>query len=160
MSDSQERSFNPVAGLLAWLWPGLGHVSLGHTKRGLLIMAGTFLLVGTGILVGGIDSIDHKDDRLWFYAQAGNGPIAFAVSMANQNYIKTGKVGRLISPNGPVTPDQAFIPGTVNEFTGIAHVNEYATLLSALAGLMNIAVIIDAATRPRWAGPAGDRRKS
>lgn len=165
MSHNTDRTFNPGAAILAWLWPGLGHISLGHVKRGVLIMAGVLLLFGGGVLIGGIDSVDWRDDTLWFYAQAGNGPIAFGVDELNKRYIETGRVGSLMWSGGVIrpVPDASgivrFPAGTVNEYTGLAHVNEYATLMSALAGLMNVAVILDALTRPRATRPHSERRQ-
>jgi hypothetical protein len=165
MSENPPRTYNPGAAILGWLLPGLGHISLGHTRRGLLIMAGTLYLFLAGILVGGIDVVDRRDDRLWFYAQAGCGPIAFVADFANQSLLKTGRVGRLVSPTGVVTPVPGpggvitLGPGVVNEYTGIAHVNEFGTLFCGLAGLLNIAVVLDALSRPRRQPEFVDRRK-
>src|SRR5437762_593834 len=78
-----DRQFNPSAAVLAWLWPGVGHLYLGHRRRGRYIMFGVLLLFFGGILIGGLDSIDRKNDRLWFLAQGLNGPIAFAADWIN-----------------------------------------------------------------------------
>ena len=121
-----DRQFNPAAAVLAWLWPGAGHLSLGERKRGWLIMFGVLFLFVTGVLVGGIDSIDRKNDHLWFLAQSVCGPIAFGVDFINQNWIKT------------MPQPQQF--ATI----GINKPNEMGTLFSALAGLMNLVVILDA----------------
>ncbi len=165
MAKKPSQPLNIQAAFLAWLWPGLGHLNLGHRRRGFLIMFGTLFLLLWGILVGGIDSIDRRNDTLWFCAQAGCGPIAFVVDAANEYLLQSGRVGRLIAPFGEVTPTfengVARVPeGTVNEYTGIAHVNEFGTLFSALAGLMNISVILDALVRPRLTVPETDRRRS
>jgi uncharacterized iron-regulated membrane protein len=130
------REFNPQAAILAWLWPGLGHISLGHKYRGLLIMFGVLFLVLTGLLVGGLDAVDRKEDRLWYYAQSLCGPIAMAADYANQNYIKA-------------LPEEK-----LNRATGLGRVNELGTLFVALAGLMNLVVILDALHfHPRPAKP-------
>jgi hypothetical protein len=120
------RQFNPVAAVIAWLWPGAGHLFLGENKRGLLIMTGVLFLFVAGVLVGGVDSIDRKNDHLWFLAQSLCGPIAFAVDLLNQHWIKTM----------PQPQQYATI--------GINKPNEMGTLFSALAGLMNLVVILDA----------------
>lgn len=112
--------------MLAWLWPGLGHISIGQKRRGLLVMFGVLFLVVVGILVGGIDAVDRVEDRLWFYAQGLCGPVVFAIDLLNQNYIK----------NLP--------PEKLLQATGLARVNEMGTLFVALAGLMNLVVILDA----------------
>ena len=58
-------------------------------------MSGVLFLFLSGILVGGIDAIDRKEDSLWFIAQAGCGPIAFATSYANDTLLKSGEAARV-----------------------------------------------------------------
>lgn len=125
-TDLPAREFNPQAAVLAWLWPGLGHISLGQKRRGVLIMFGVLFLIVTGVLVGGIDCVDRVEDRLWFYAQSMCGPVIFGIDILNQTFIKTLPEERLLHA------------------TGLARVNELGTLFVALAGLMNLVVILDA----------------
>jgi hypothetical protein len=42
MQDEHDspREFRPWAFLLAWMWPGLGHISVGERARGMRIMGG------------------------------------------------------------------------------------------------------------------------
>lgn len=126
--EPDEARFSLLGAILAWLWPGLGHISLGEKKRGLYIMIGVLFLFTCGILVGGIDAVDRQSgsDRLWFYAQGLCGPIAFAADFVNQNYVKQ-------------------LPASDQLRTqGLGRVNEMGTLFVALAGLMNLIVILDA----------------
>ena len=111
---------------MAWLLPGLGHMSLGHRKRGGLIMFGVLFLFLGGILIGGIDCVDRRDDKLWFLAQSVTGPIAFITDFINQSYLKN-------------LPDQQRF-----QTVGVNKPNEMGTLFCALAGLMNLVVILDA----------------
>ncbi len=120
------REFNPQAAVFAWLWPGLGHISIGQRHRGYAIMFGVLFLVAVGVLVGGIDAVDRREDRLWFYAQSLCGPLAFGLDFLNQNVVKN-------------LPDEQ-----LNHATGLARINEMGTLFVALAGLMNLVVILDA----------------
>lgn len=126
--ELDEARFSPLAAFLAWIWPGLGHISLGEKKRGAYIMIGVFFLFVSGLLVGGFDAVDRLSgsDRLWFYAQGLCGPIAFAADFVNQNYVKQLPA-----------PDQL-------RTQGLGRVNEMGTLFIALAGLMNLIVILDA----------------
>lgn len=143
-SRPADREFNPAAAVLAWLWPGLGHISLGHRRRGLLIMFGVLFLFLSSLLVGGVDVVDRKDDRLWFLAQSVCGPIAFAADYVNQSYVKS-------------LPDEQRY-----QATGINKPNEMGTLFCALAGLMNLVVILDAmyfAPKPSES-PFVERRRS
>ena len=100
-------------------------------------MAGVLFLFVGGVLIGGVDVVDRRNDRLWFLAQAMCGPIAFATDLANQ---------KLLSD-----------PEAVLRRKSLSHVNELGTLYCALAGLMNLVVILDALHRPAR-GRDHDRR--
>ena len=138
---SEPKPLNPTAALFAFLWPGLGHISLGDRKRGLLIMFGVLFLFVSGLLIGGVDAVDLKRDRLWFLAQSLCGPIAFAADMANQHYVKN-------------LPEVKQL-----DTTGLGRVNEMGTLFIALAGLMNLVVILDALQPAMWTPPPKRRRE-
>lgn len=123
-ADAAPR-FDPFSLLLGWLLPGLGHWWIGQRRRARRIGAGVFLLFLVGLLVGGVDVVDARDDRLWFVPQALCGPVTFGADYLNQKFVKTGTIGT----------------------RSIGRANELGTLFVALAGLMNLAAAIDAATR-------------
>lgn len=147
MTTEPGNTFNPVAAILGWLLPGLGHIAVGERSRGLLVLSGVAFLWVTGILIGGIDSVDRKEDRLWFYAQAGSGPIAFVVDGLNTRLLKSGRMGELIEAPNPRR--DASGARQVSTWKSVAQMNEYGTLFTALAGLMNIVALLDAAGRRR-----------
>lgn len=67
-SDAPHRPFPPLALLLAWLVPGLGHIYIGRVKRGLIlavVLAGMFW---SGVAMGGILTGDHQRQPWWFAA--------------------------------------------------------------------------------------------
>ncbi len=132
-----------MAAILAWLWPGLGHISHGELRRGLLIMFGVLFLFLGGVLIGGIDSVDRKDDRLWFLAQVLCGPIALVVDFTNQSKLKG-------LPDDWVDRYERGDAAVRTQLTrkSLGHVNEMGTLFSALAGLMNLVAILDALHPP------------
>jgi len=132
-------TINPLAGLAAWAFPGLGHIVRGERRRGRLIMLGLLFLILCGLLVGGVDCVDRERDRLWFLAQALCGPIAFAADFVNQAYV-----------HGMPEPQRDFA-------IAINKPNEMGTLFVALAGLMNLVVMLDAVFAPRR-GEFVDRR--
>lgn len=84
------ESLQPVAGVLAFVLPGAGHYYLGHKRRGVRIGLGVALLFVTGLLFGGLDSVDRRENPLWFwfYGQMWNGPAVFAVDWVHQNHFK------------------------------------------------------------------------
>lgn len=77
-----------IAGVLAALVPGLGHIARGEPMRGVLAGVGVLTLFFGGMLIGGIDVIDSREDKWWFYGQAFVGPIAFGVDRMHQNTFK------------------------------------------------------------------------
>jgi type 1 glutamine amidotransferase len=135
--------------VLNWAFPGLGHVVLGHRKRGFLAMAAILGMFGCGLLIGGIDAVDSVEDAPWFIAQSGNGPIALATDWANQNILKTGKVGELLPAPAPLDPLGRPLPGkhTMSSFKGLGSANEFGTLFIALGGLMNFILVMDISRR-------------
>ena len=125
-STQEQHSFNISAFGLGWIFPGLGHMSKGQKRRGFLIMFGVLFLVLCGILVGGIDAVDHKQDVLWFIAQVWCGPIVIGVDLLNQVFIAPLPIAERAS------------------LVGLGHANEIGTLFIAMAGLMNFVVMLDA----------------
>ena len=113
-------------------------------------MGGVLFLYLSGLLIGGLDAVDRKHDGIWFYAQAFNGPIAFATDFARS---------RLSSINGREIQDISWerTPSLGERWLaqeqevmdavrrqGLSHVNEVGTLFIALGGLMNLVLILEA----------------
>jgi hypothetical protein len=170
MAPPPENRISPLAAVLAWLWPGLGHISLGERRRGFLIMFGVLFLFVTGLLVGGIDCVDRRHDRLWFLAQSVCGPIALGTDLVNQRFIQRLPADWRQRP-APPQRDDGRSPQMVQELDwrpgrdpelleryaesdtallaaqrriGLGRASEMGTLFIALAGLMNLVVILDA----------------
>ena len=143
------------APLLAAAFPGLGHLSLGYRRRGLLAMAGVLGMFVTGLLVGGVDAVDSEEDAPWFIAQSLNGPIAFAADVVNQQVVKTGRAGELLPTHPPVDSlgRQAQGQHFVSSLKGIGAANEFGTLFIALGGMVNLVLVLDASRRERAPSP-------
>jgi len=126
MQNTKHQTNLDIVGVfLSWVLPGLGHLSQGQKRRGTLIMFGALFLVCCGVLVGGIDAVDHKQDGLWFIAQVWCGPVVIAVDLLNQWFV------------APLpTSERATL-------VGLSHVNEIGTLFIAMAGLMNFVAMLD-----------------
>ncbi len=159
--------FEPVAGLLAILLPGLGHFYLGERARAALIASGVLGLFAGGLLIGGIDAIDRREDTIWFVGQALVGPLAFGVDYYHQEHLKIRKPGspaELHHEGGVLTrrgihyrtarPDEARDPSGLPAAAGpglrapnsksLGRMNELGTLFATIAGMLNLIVIIDA----------------
>ncbi|MEQ9094708.1 MAG: hypothetical protein RIE32_00430 [Phycisphaerales bacterium] len=166
--------FHPVAGVAGLLLPGLGHLVLGQPRRALAIGLGILGLFFGGILLGGIDTVDSREDRLWFYVHAFVGPATFVADWVNQNQFKawamddsapgrpqpifrsafpgevrvaTAQDGRLPYPQLARTPqwgDSGSFQGRPGAGKSVGKVNEVALLMVALAGMLNLVAVLDA----------------
>lgn len=155
--------FDPVAAFLAYLFPGAGHFYLGQRARAVCIAAGVLSLFMGGLLIGGIDVIDRKDNTIWFVGQALTGPIAFGMDAAHQSMKVVGPTkqldGRVVDtlrdpypgevrdPAGHAAPAPNSAPAPLGHALG--RMNELGTLFATIAGMLNLIVIIDAAFHTR-----------
>ena len=145
---------DPLAGILAIILPGAGHFFQGQIKRALLVSGGVLGLFFGGLLIGGIDVVDSRQDRLWFMGQALVGPIALATNYVHQNHLKALDPATGL-PRSP-KPGEVKDPTTGQWVAGpagsrppmsksLAKMNEIGILYCTIAGMLNLIVIIDAA---------------
>ncbi len=131
----------PIAGLLAWLVPGLGHIYLGHRGRGLVCLVTITATFWTGVAIGGVrGTVDPQTRRLWFLAQlctAGN---------TVAGYVLHYSVAAHDSHGGA--------PAVLAHWSS-ADIGVHYT---GVAGLLNLLVIFDAIARAE-PSPATQRRK-
>ncbi len=157
-SSRVHERFTPHFALLGYLLPGLGHFVRGERWRGVAIFAGVMWLFLCGLVVGGIDVFDHIDNKWWFLGQAGAGLPAFAADLAKQRLKVVDPVTgqrRLPTPREARlrTGDPAAKPPASES---LAHAEEIGSLFGALAGMLNILCVVDAAwisRRRRSEGP-------
>lgn len=156
-SDASQGAFRPLPMLGAVVFPGLGHVLAGEVKRGIFIAAGVLGLFFGGMFIGGIDVIDSREDRVWFFGQALVGPLAFGVDWAHQNKFKVTdpatKAVRSADPDeGRDAKGFAVKGGKPPNEKSIGKVNELGTLFATIAGMLNLIVILDAGFPSRRSG--------
>jgi hypothetical protein len=160
-----EEQLEPVAGLLAAVLPGLGHWYLGERKRAVLIATGILSLFFGGVLIGGIDVVDSREDTIWFVGQAMVGPVAFGVDYIHQNNLKVfGPAeerlpdGRMVTVNkrrsalpneGRDARGNAVAGGRPPNTKSLGRMNELGTLFATIAGMLNLIAIIDALLHAR-----------
>jgi hypothetical protein len=160
MPSPRPTQFNPLAGLAALIFPGAGHLVLGRPKRAALICVGVMGLFLFGLLIGGIDAIDSRNDKIWFYGQMLVGAPTLAVNYAHQqnfkaadpnnNLIRSGYPGEHRQMvNGvavwqPLTEEQVASGMGPPNVPGLGRINEIAMLSIVLAGMLNIIVFLDA----------------
>lgn len=166
--------FHPVAGVAGLALPGLGHALLGQPRRAACIALGVLGLFFGGLLLGGVDTIDSREDRLWFYVHAFVGPLTFGADWLNQNHFKAWAMepdprGRLVPVHRSAYPGEVRVAGAqdgdvpfpqLNQwpqwgrsgmFEGpsgagksVGKVNEVALLMVSLAGMLNLVAVLDA----------------
>lgn len=108
-----KEPFQPVAALLAAVFPGLGHFYLGQIRRAILISAGVLGLFFTGLLIGGISCIDRRENFIWFLGQSLVGPITLGLDYVHQTHLKVmGPDARGIVVLRSANPDETRDPAT------------------------------------------------
>jgi hypothetical protein len=167
-SPQDDIGFDALALVAGCVLPGLGHIVQGERVRGLCVGVGVLGLFGTGMLVGGIDVVDRREDAPYFVGQALVGPLAFAVDYVHQNHFKV--VGQVRGPNNKMIPTlRSGFPGEMRTSDGkgvmpdaagnlpagtgpvtrpavksISKINELGMLFGAIAGMVNVIAVIDA----------------
>jgi hypothetical protein len=172
-----DAPFNPVALALAVALPGAGHAYLGEKKRALLIGGGVLGMFFGGMLIGGIDVVDRREDFVWFLGQALVGPVAFGTDYVHQTMIKVHDPSGVVRSAHPYEirnpknghaimvrdPDTGAALQFSDPRTGqlrmstpadrppnkksLGRVNEIGTLFSTLAGMLNLICMIDVLKR-------------
>lgn len=155
--------FEPLALGAACILPGLGHVVRGERLRGVCAGCGVLGLFVGGMVVGGIDVIDRREDTVWFVGQAMVGPLAFVVDHVHQTRFKV--IDPLTGMLRSAQPDEGRDPasgraiegGTPPNTKSVGKANELGMLAATLGGMLNFIVIIDAGfpSRRRARGGGG-----
>lgn len=132
----------PLAGLLSWVVPGLGHIYLGNRARGLVCLIAITATFWTGIAIGGAGTtIDPSERTLWFSAQMCSGANALA-GYAMHNAV--------VSRWTPTDRAEAMANWTSSE-VGVHY--------TGVAGLLNILVVLDALARAEVLEPRALARR-
>ena len=135
-----------LVALAAWALPGAGYWMVGQRARGVIVGVTVTLLFTFGLLVGGVRVlevpyydrngrpthralIEEVRAKPWSIAQVMAGSVAFA--------------GGAAAVSASSADAQGNTPGEESH----ARVNEIAVLYTAVAGMLNLLVIIDAAHR-------------
>lgn len=132
---SQPNPFRvPLAVLLAWLVPGLGHIYLGHRVRGIILLVAISVTFWAGVAIGGVKSTVEPHQRTaWFCAQLCTGVHAVA-TYAWGNQLRQADPRRGL----------AYWPA-----------EEVAVVYSGVAGLLNLLVIMDVLVRAERVASTG-----
>ncbi len=135
VDKSQSSTKDYIALVLGWLVPGAGHIMLGDRKRGIIFLVFIHALFFTGLLLGGIRSLDRPRQQLWDYAQM----VAGWPSL----------VGNMVRPQ-VIQDDVAVIHKSDGTLEKLHHppgfaplIQEVATTFCGVAGMLNLIVLVD-----------------
>lgn len=138
IETTPERSASaPVAAILAWMVPGLGHWLIGERRRGVIFFIVITVTFWAGIAVGGVrTTITPKENGAWIAAQLCAGPQALG-ALYWSNY------------RSEHYPDElkAGYPGS-----------NISVVYAGVAGLLNLLIIIDTLARAEARQFAGQAR--
>ncbi len=116
---ARDASRTLAAGLLAWVFPGAGHLFLGRIGKALVLMGSILALFVLGVMM---------DSRLQLHLGLED-PLALLFSAAQMGIGAPYVIARLLG----------FEEGLVTSPT-----YEYGNTFTAVAGLLNILVVLDA----------------
>ncbi len=138
-----------VSAVASWLLPGLGHLLIGDRNRGLIFLIVISLTFWTGVAIGGVkNTVSPTDRTLWFAGQICAGGHALA-ALAWGHAIP--------SAHEPETHAVSVI--------GYGRSEEVSVVYTAIAGMLNILVILDVMVRaektptPATAGADTDSKR-
>lgn len=119
VSATRDSSRTVTAGLLAWVWPGLGHLYLGRVGKGLVLMASILALFVLGVLM---------DSGLQLHLGLED-PLALLFSAAQMGVGAPYVLARLLGYEAGYVQSPTY---------------EYGNTFTAVAGLLNILILLDA----------------
>lgn len=151
---------NPaLAALLAWLWPGAGHIYQRRYAKGVLFMTCILSTWFFGLTLGGghvVYASWNKNDHRWQYiCQLGVGAPAFP-ALAQAQLAKNGQqpwLNGFMAPPRNVLGDNASAWELRDDELAQWHLDyhsyfELGTLYTMIAGLLNVLAIYDAGAGP------------
>lgn len=121
----------PLVAVAGWILPGAGYWLIGQRSRALTVGISILILFALGMLIGGIRVVEAPPgyslpmilQRPWYIGQILAGPVTLLCNTLASNWTASG---------APYSH---------------ARVYEIGTLYTAIAGMLNLMAIIDAAYR-------------
>lgn len=119
----------PLIAVLAWVIPGAGHLAIGQRSRGVILLITIALTFWTGVAVGGVKNTVNPHERtLWFLGQ---------VCAGVHPFLAMAWGGRTEVPEDALRSD----------YIAYGQSEEIAVVYTAIAGMLNLLVILDALGR-------------
>jgi len=140
-----------VAGVLAWILPGAGHLYLRRPVRGFIVFVTIAALFWGGVAMGGVLTVDQYNERWWFAAQMLAGAHGLA-SWQRQTALYNDLMNEhdldppLPDPGGEVSLAQLKMDAVLAEdkLALVAPTDTVARAYAGVAGMLNLMCIFDA----------------
>ena len=155
---------NPaLAALLAWLWPGAGHLYQRRKVKGVLFMVCVLATYFFGLVLGEghvVYASWLKSDRRWQYlCQVGVGLPALPALVQNR-LVRSGKEPLW---GGIMAPPTEVLENSDDELAGwhakLGNAFDLGILYTMIAGLLNVLAICDAYAGPFVPAPDEEKDK-
>ncbi|MBN2561813.1 MAG: hypothetical protein JXQ75_12870 [Phycisphaerae bacterium] len=128
--DARHPPSAPLAAILAWMLPGLGHWWIGERSRGVVFFVVMTVTFWGGVAVGGVHTtVAPKGNGAWIAAQLCMGPQALGALYWGVHAVKQAEQRGEPSYRAPWPS------------------SNIAVVYAGVAGLLNLLVIIDVLAR-------------
>jgi hypothetical protein len=135
-----------LVALAGWVLPGAGYWLIGQRARGVTVGTTVFLLFALGLLVGGVRVLEVP-----YYDRNGD-PTNRA--LIEEVRAKPWSIAQVMAGSVAIAGGSAAVWASTADAGGVppgeeshARVNEIAVLYTAVAGMLNLLAVIDAAHR-------------
>lgn len=147
--DQPKNTLPVLAGILAWIVPGAGHWYLGRRVRAVILFAVILGLFWTGVALGGVFTVNPREETWWSRAQLCTG-LSGVASWIRQDREFKDIVGKLQSDTEQgrgrtEDPTDRIDAALAERHEALAPpTSDVALVLSGVAGMLNLMCIFDA----------------
>jgi len=140
--------------IAGWLVPGLGYVLIGEKRRGLIAGITILAIFIGGLLIGGIRVIDipgydaNGVPKMMRVNQTGQLIWSFRANPTGELFAKPWYIAQtLAGPVNALATWGSLKAGEAGHRQSTARIFDIGTLYTAVAGMLNLLIVIDAAYR-------------
>ena len=137
-----------LVAVAALLLPGLGYVLAGERGRGIVAGTTILLLFAAGLFVGGVRVVDVPGYSDGQRLLTPDGRWVTTARPVNALLQKPWFIGQMLVGPAAFAAGYAGVQAAQNQIPkATAHVGELGTLYTAVAGMLNLLVVLDSAAR-------------
>ncbi|HEX8322823.1 MAG TPA: DUF6677 family protein [Tepidisphaeraceae bacterium] len=145
----------PLVALCGWILPGLGYVLVGQRARGLIAGGAVLLTFLMGLLIGGVRVVDvpgydvQGQPRMLRVARGSDASVwALRANFKGEVFNKPWYIAQaLVGPVNALATWGSLRAADASYRQATARVFDIGTLYTAVAGMLNLLIIVDATYR-------------